>query len=83
VNNLLGLMEQFSDEKRVQELLPDLIELNEKFKSIGQEKSGKSKLISKKGKTVIGNKVKLNIPPNILKDVKTINDRIRTRITEM
>jgi len=83
VNNLLGLMEQFSDEKRVQELLPDLIELNEKFKSIGQEKSGKSKLISNKGKTVIGNKVKLNIPPNILKDVKTINDRIRTRITEM
>jgi len=83
VNNLLGLMEQFSDEKRVQDFLPDLRELNEKFKSIGREKSGKSKLISKNGKAVIGNKVKLNVPPNILKDVKAINDRIRTRITEM
>ncbi len=83
VNNLLGLMEQFSDEKRVQDFLPDLRELNEKFKSIGREKSDKAKLISKKGKAVIGNKVKLNVPPNILKDVKAINDRIRTRITEM
>jgi len=83
VNNLLGLMEQFSDEKRVQDLLPDLRELNEKCKSIGREKSDKAKLISKKGKAVIGNKVKLNVPPNILKDVKAINDRIRTRITEM
>lgn len=83
VNNLLGLMEQFSDEKRVQDFLPDLKELNEKFKAIGQEKSGKAKLISKKGKAVIGNKVTLNVPPNLLNDVKTINDRIRARITEM
>ena len=83
VKNLLALMEQFSDEKRVQDLLPDLRNLNAKFQEIGQEKSGKAKLISKKGKAVIGNRVKLNVPPNMLKDVKTINDRIRTRITEM
>ncbi|MGZ2371031.1 hypothetical protein ACXR6G_14725 [Ancylomarina sp. YFZ004] len=83
VKNLLALMEQFSDEKRVQDFLPDLKELNEKFKEIAQEKSGKAKLISKKGKAVIGNKAKLNVPPNILNDVKTINDRIRARITEM
>ncbi len=83
VKNLLALMEQFSNEKRVQDFLPDLRKLDEKFKEIGQEKSGKAKLISKKGKAVIGNKVKLNVPPNILKDVKTINDRIRIRITEM
>ena len=83
VKNLLALMEQFSDEKRMQDFLPDLRKLNAKFQEIGQEKSGKTKLISKKGKAVIGNKVKLNVPPNLLKDVKTINDRIRTRITEM
>ena len=83
VKNLLALLEQFSDEKRVQDFLPDLKELNEKFNEIGQQKSGKAKLISKKGKAVIGNKVKLNVPPNILNDVKTINDRIRARITEM
>lgn len=83
VKNLLGLMEQFSNEKRVQDFLPDLRELNIKFQEIGQEKSGNAKLISKKGKAVIGNKVKLNVPPNLLNDVKTINDRIRTRITEM
>ncbi|RXQ93023.1 hypothetical protein EO244_11165 [Ancylomarina salipaludis] len=83
VKNLLALMKQFSDEKRVQDFLPDLILLNEKFKEIGQVKSGKAKLVSKKGKAVIGNKVKLNLPPHILKDVKTINDRIRTRITEL
>ncbi|MCZ4695657.1 hypothetical protein DWB61_13115 [Ancylomarina euxinus] len=83
VKNLLALMEQFSNEKRVQDFLPDLKELNIKFQEIGQEKSGQAKLISKKGKTVIGNKVTLNIPHNILNDVKTINDRIRTRITEM
>ncbi|WP_372641018.1 hypothetical protein [Ancylomarina sp.] len=83
VKNLLALLEQFSDEKRVQDFLPDLKKLNEKFNEIGQQKSGKPKLISKKGKAVIGNKVKLNVPPNILNDVKTINDRIRARITEM
>ncbi len=83
VKNLLALIEQFSDEKRMQDFLPDLRKLNAKFQEIGQEKSGKTKLISKKGKAVIGNKVKLNVPPNLLKDVKTINDRIRTRITEM
>ena len=83
VKNLLALMEQFSNEKRVQDFLPDLKELNIKFQEIGQEKSGKTKLISKKGKAVIGNKVKLDIPHNILNDVKTINDRIRKRITEM
>jgi len=83
VKNLLALMEQFSDEKRVQDFLPDLKELNEKFKEIGHVKSGKTKMISKKGKSVIGNKIKLNVPPNILNNVKTINDRIRARITEM
>jgi hypothetical protein len=83
VKNLLALMEQFSDEKRVQDFLPDLRKLNTKFQEIGQVKSGKAKLISKKGKAVIGNKIKLNVPPNLLKDVKTINDRIRARITEM
>jgi hypothetical protein len=83
VKNLLALLEQFSDEKRVQDFLPDLKELNEKFNEVGQQKSGKAKLISKKGKAVIGNKVTLNVPPNILNDVKTINDRIRARITEM
>ncbi len=83
VRNLLALMEQFSDERRVQDFLPDLRKLDEKFKEIGQKKTGKAKLVSKKGKAVIGNKVKLSIPPNLLKDVKTINDRIRTQITEM
>ncbi len=83
VKNLLALMKQFDDEKRVQDFLPDLELLNKKFKEIGQTKSGRPKLVSKKGKAVIGNKVKLNLPPNILKDVKTINDRIRTRITEL
>jgi hypothetical protein len=83
VKSLLALMEQFSNEKRVQYFLPDLRELDEKFREIGQEKSGETKLISKKGKAVIGNKVKLNVPPNLLEDVKTINDRIRALITEM
>jgi len=83
VKNLLALMEQFSNERRVQDLLPDLRKLDAKFKEIGSQKSGKAKLISKKGKAVIGNKVKLKVPPYILKDVKTINDRIRTLITEM
>lgn len=76
-------MSQFSDEKRVQDFLPDLKKLNAKFQEIGQVRTGKAKLISKKGKPVIGNKIELNIPPNILKEVKVINDRIRMRITEL
>ncbi len=83
VKNLLALMEQFSDEKRVENLLPDLRKLNNKFQEIGQSKTGKSKLVSKQGRAVIGNKVKLNVPPNMLQDVKAINDRIRARITEL
>ncbi|MDE5422248.1 hypothetical protein L3073_08505 [Ancylomarina sp. DW003] len=83
VKNLLALMSQFSDEKRVQDFLPDLKKLNAKFQEIGQVRTGKAKLISKKGKPVIGNKIELNIPPNILKEVKVINDRIRMRITEL
>jgi len=83
VKNLLALLEQFPNEERIKQLLPGLKELNAKFLEISQEKSGKATLKSKKGKAVIGNKVKLNVPPSILKDVKTINDRIRTQITEM
>jgi len=83
VKNLLALLEQFPDEERIKQLLPGLKELNAKFMEISQEKSGKATLKSKQGKAVIGNKVKLNVPPSLLKDVKTINDRIRTQITEM
>ena len=71
------------EKSQVQDFLPDLKELNEKFQEIGQVKEGKVKLVLTKGKAVIGNKVKLKVPPYILKDVKTINDRIRTQITEM
>lgn len=83
VKNLLALMEQYPDEKRIHDFLPDLKELNAKFMEIRKEKTGKSKLVSKNGKAVIGNKVKLNVPPNILKELKKINDRIRANITEM
>jgi len=83
VKSLLALMQQYPDEQRIQDFLPDLKELNAKFMEIRKEKSEKPKLISKKGKAVIGNKVKLNVPPNILKELKIINDRIRANITEM
>lgn len=83
VKNLLALLEQFPDEKRIKQLLPGLKELNAKFLEINQDKTGKTTLKMKQGKAVIGNKVRLNVSPEILKDVKTINDRIRTQITEL
>jgi len=83
VKNLLALLEQFPDEERIKQLLPDLRELNSKFLEITQEKTGKATLKSEQGKAVIGNKVKLNVSPAVLRDVKTINDRIRTQITEL
>ncbi len=82
VKSMLALMLQFSDEKRVKELIPYLKKLNDKFQEIGEERKYKSKLVSKYGQALIENKIKLKIPSNLLIEVKALNDEIRAHIVK-
>lgn len=83
VKNLIGLLNQYRNNKKVNMVLPDLKKLDAKFQEISQTKSGSSSIKKKDGKTIIRNKVTLTASNQTLKDIRDINTKIRTTLTEL
>lgn len=83
VKNLIGLLSQYRNEEKINEVLPDLKELDAKFREIEQVKKTPSSLKSKNGKTIIQNKVTLTASNETIRDIHEINNRIRAKLTEL
>lgn len=83
VKNLIGLLDQYSSNEKISQILPDLKTLDAKFQEITQEKSVPTRIKTKDGKTVIQNKLTLIASNKIILEIKTINDRIREMLTEL
>ncbi|MCT4601356.1 MAG: hypothetical protein N4A59_00455 [Marinifilum sp.] len=83
VKNLIGLLSQYRNNQKVNEVLPDLKELDAKFKEIEQVKRTPSSLKSKNGKTVIQNKVTLTASNKTIKEIHEVNNRIRAKLIEL
>lgn len=83
VRNLIGLLNQHRDEPRINEILPDLKQLDAKFREIEQVKKTPSGIKSKNGKTIIQNKVTLTASNETIKGIHEINSRIRHKLTDL
>lgn len=83
VKNLIGLLNQFRNDEKINDILPELKALDAKFQEIKKEKKSPSGLKSKNGKTIISNKVTLTASDQTIREIKEINDRIRNKITEL
>jgi len=83
VKNLIGLLSQYRNNKKVNEILPDLKLLDAKFREIEQVKKTPSSLKSKNGKTIIQNKVTLSASNKTIQEITEINNRIRAKLTEL
>jgi len=83
VKNLIGLLNQYRNDEKVNEILPDLKKLDAKFREIEQVKKTPSSLKSKNGKTIIQNKVTLTASNETIKGIHEINNRIRAKLTEL
>lgn len=83
VKNLIGLLSQHRNNPKISEVLPELKELDAKFREIEQVKRTPSSLKSKNGKTIIQNKVTLTASNETIKAIYEINNRIRAKLTEL
>ena len=83
VKNLIGLLNQYRDNYKIKQILPELKKLDAKFQEISQSRSAGSKAITKDGKTIIRNKVTLTASNETLKGIKDINNNIRETLTEL
>ncbi|PXX97750.1 hypothetical protein DF185_17420 [Marinifilum breve] len=83
VKNLIGLLNQYRNDEKINEILPDLKKLDSKFREIEQVKKTPSSLKSKNGKTIIQNKVTLSASNETIKGIHEINNRIRAKLTEL
>ena len=83
VKNLIGLLSQHRNDPKISEVLPDLKELDAKFREIEQVKRTPSSLKSKNGKTIIQNKVTLTASNETIQAIYEINNRIRGKLTEL
>ncbi len=83
VKNLIGLLNQYRDNYKINQILPDLKKLDAKFQEISQTKSSASSIKTKDGKTVIKNQVTLTASNETIREIKEINSKIRETITEL
>ena len=83
VKNLIGLLNQYRDNYKINQILPDLKKLDAKFQEISQTKSSASSIKTKDGKTVIKNQVTLTASNETIRAIKEINNKIRETITEL
>ncbi|MDM8161197.1 hypothetical protein QUH73_15340 [Labilibaculum sp. K2S] len=83
VKNLIGLLNQYRDNYKINQILPDLKKLDAKFQEISQTKSSASSIKTKDGKTVIKNQVTLTASNETIRAIKEINGKIRETITEL
>lgn len=83
VKNLIGLLNQYRNNYKINQILPDLKKLDAKFQEITQSKSTSSSIENKDGKTIIKNQVSLSASKQTIKEIKEINSNIRETITEL
>jgi hypothetical protein len=83
VKNLIGLLNQYRDNYKINQILPDLKKLDAKFQEISQTKGSASSIKTKDGKTIIKNQITLTASNQTLKEIKEINNKIRETITEL
>ncbi|BAX80282.1 hypothetical protein [Labilibaculum antarcticum] len=83
VKNLIGLLNQYRDNYKINQILPDLKRLDAKFQEISQTKGTATKIKTKNGKTIIKNQVTLTASNQTLKEIKEINNKIRETITQL
>lgn len=83
IKNLIGLLNQFRNEAKINAVLPYLKELDTKFREIEQVKTTPSSIKSKNGKNVIQNKVNLTASKETLKSIYEINNKVRAKLTEL
>jgi hypothetical protein len=83
VKNLIGLLNQYRDNYKINQVLPDLKRLDAKFQEISQTKGSAASIKTKNGKTIISNKVTLTASHQTLKEIKEINNKIRETITQL
>ncbi len=83
VKNLIGLLNQYRDNYKINQILPDLKRLDAKFQEISQTKTSASSIKSKDGKTIIKNQVTLTASNKTISEIKEINNKIRETITEL
>ncbi|WP_372752314.1 hypothetical protein [Labilibaculum sp.] len=83
VKNLIGLLNQYRNNSKINQILPELKKLDAKFQEISQSKSTASSIKNKDGKTIIRNKVTLTASNQTIREIKEINDTIRETITEL
>lgn len=83
VKNLIGLLNQYKDNYKINQISPDLKRLNAKFQEISQSKSSVTSIKTKNGKTIIRNQVTLTTSNQTLKEIKEINNKIREAITQL
>ncbi len=83
VKNLIGLLNQYRDNYKINQILPDLKKLDAKFQEITQTKGSASSIKTKDGKTIIKNQITLTASNQTLKEIKEINNKIRETITEL
>lgn len=80
IKNLIGLLGQFSHEEKISQLLPALKHLEHKFQQVQSSRSSKKGIIKERGKTVIKNKVENYASPNLLKEIREINNSLREQL---
>ncbi|PCH69021.1 MAG: hypothetical protein COC06_08320 [Bacteroidales bacterium] len=83
VKNLIGLLNQYRDNYKINQILPDLKKLDAKFQEILQKRGPTSSIKRKDGKTIIKNKVTLTASNQTIREIKEINNKIRETITEL
>ncbi len=83
VKNLIGLLNQYRDNYKIKQILPELKKLDGKFQEIEQSRSPGTKAKTKDGKTVIKNKVILTASNETLIGIREINNNIRETLTEL
>lgn len=83
VKNLIGLLNQYRDNYKIKQILPELKKLDAKFQEISQSRSAASKAKTKDGKMIIRNKVTLTASNETLKGIREINNNIRVTLTEL
>jgi len=83
IKNLIGLLNQYRDSYKINQVLPELKRLDAKFQEISQTKGSVASIKRKDGKTIIKNQVTLTASNQTLKEIKEINNKIRETITEL
>jgi len=83
VSNLIGILNQYRNDSKIEQILLDLKELDASFQEIVQSRKAGSGVKVKNGKNVIGNHVRLTASKETIKKIQSINNRIRAKITDL